>query len=291
MAIVSHSDSDKKPTSLELNQYDPAFSKTFDMPPPFNSTTFKRTTTYHSDSRGLNVDWVHGRDSEEKNPPDIWQEHYWGNRQLANRNNDEHVGVHSLEKRKGGAGTLAAIAAAAAMLLHHHHHRPGPAPPPKDLIMTENPGLYRVLYDWQAGTWSTQVYPPAPSPSITLSNGTFGATNIGDRDFFVFPSLDLHIPEFQRFNRSCKYEPFIKVHKLSDAGDETREQQMQRHAKMKYKADDGSVVMRARSPGLTQGRMELCAKRREMKEALEVVAGIVAGVRWGAYDRRRGCKV
>ena len=63
-------------------------------------------------------------------------------------------------------------------------------------------------------------------------------------EHLVFPSLGLQVPTFADFERSCKYEPYLKVHRGSDDVTE-----IERQGNEKYKYDSGDVVLRTASFG------------------------------------------
>lgn len=104
-----------------------------------------------------------------------------------------------------------------------------------DYTVNEEPGFYRVLYDWENTTWAAQI------AQKFHENGTF---LIGEH--LVFPSLGLQIPNFADFERSCKYEPYLKVHRGS--GDVA---EIERQGNEKYRYDGGDIVLRRASFGLT----------------------------------------
>ena len=111
--------------------------------------------------------------------------------------------------------------------------------------------------------------------------------------------MGLQIPNFADFERSCKYELYLKVHRGS--GDVT---EIERQGNERYKYDGGDVVLRTASFGLTQGQLEMCARRRDvvdkngeivlqvLGDKLPVVIGLIASYRhedW-SQGKRKGCR-
>ena len=154
--------------------------------------------------------------------------------------------------------------------------------------LDEETGFYRVIYDWEATSWTTQI------GERVHENGTF---LIGEH--LIFPSLGLQVPNFADFERSCKYEPYLKVHRGS--GDVT---ELESQAKEKYKYDGGDIVLRTAAFGLTQGQLEMCARRRDVVDErgnvvlqglgnkLPVFAGLITSYRHEEWSlgNRKGCR-
>ena len=79
--------------------------------------------------------------------------------------------------------------------------------------------------------------------------------------------------------------------------------ELQRQGKERYRYDGGDVVLRTALFGLTQGKLEMCAWRRDMLDKngnvilkglgdeLPVVAGLVISHRYQMWSRgeRKGC--
>ncbi len=146
----------------------------------------------------------------------------------------------------------------------------------------ESPGFYRVIYDNVLNEWLTQV------DSKPQYNGTFTSDQ-----HLIFPSLGLQVPNFADFAKSCKYEPFLKMHRGTGAPSEIEIQ-----GKESYRYDGGDVVLRTVALGIKQRRLEICARRRDvvtdmgvvlkgLGDKLPVVAGFLASVRYEGWKHGR----
>ncbi len=141
--------------------------------------------------------------------------------------------------------------------------------------VTESPGFYRVIYDNVRNTWATQI---GAQPQY---NGTFTS-----QQHLIFPSLGLQVPNFFDYARTCKLEPFLKMHRGTGALAE-----IERQGKESYRYDGGDVVLRTVAFGIKQRKLEICARRRDvvtsqgiilkgLGDKLPVVAGLLASVRY-----------
>lgn len=152
--------------------------------------------------------------------------------------------------------------------------------------VNESPGFYRVIYNSILNTWSTQV------DTQPQYNGTF----VSDQHL-IFPSLGLQVPNFIDFAKSCKYEPFLKMHRGTGALAEIEKQ-----GNESYRHDGGDVVLRTVAFGIKQRKLEICARRRDvvtdkgvvlkgLGDKLPVVAGFLASVRYEGWKhgRQGGC--
>ena len=152
--------------------------------------------------------------------------------------------------------------------------------------VTESPGFYRVVYDNVHNTWSSQV---GAQPQY---NGTFTS-----QQHLIFPSLGLQVPNFFDYARTCKLEPFLKMHRGTGA---LAEIEMQ--GKESYRHDGGDVVLRSVAYGIKQRKLEICARRRDivtdqgvvlkgLGDKLPVVAGFLANMRYlgSANGRQENC--
>ena len=242
------------PSTLELNFYDPSYREVFGIPEVNASRYVNRDTTYIEDGSEYQRTRTHFKGMKEPNPDQIWE-----------RMTGTQYGPTTYQKVFGGAWYESA-----------------------PYTLDEEPGFYRVIYDWEATSWTTQI------GQQVHENGTF---LIGEH--LIFPSLGLQVPNFADFERSCKYEPYLKVHRGS--GDVT---ELQSQAKEKYKYDGGDIVLRTASFGLTQGPLEMCARRRDvvdergevvlqgLGDKLPVVAGLIASYRHEEWSlgKRKGCR-
>lgn len=154
--------------------------------------------------------------------------------------------------------------------------------------LTEGPGFYRSLYGFENSTWATH---------IDQIDHEQGKIELGKH--LIFPSLGLQVPNYADFAHSCKYEPYLKMHRGNGSLAELEHQ-----GKEKYRYDGGDVVLRTASFGPTQGKLEMCARRRDvldkngdvvlkgLGDKLPVVAGMVMSHRYQAWSRgeRKGCK-
>lgn len=162
----------------------------------------------------------------------------------------------------------------------------------------ELPGFYRILYDWDAGTWTTQM----GLDSRNITTGSFRST--ADDQHLLLPELGLHIPHYHRFAHHCHAEPFLKVHRVpsSRIGDPAL---LDSQATEKYRVDNGDVVLRTATFGFfSQPSLEVCARRKDVmvrdseKEvdvqlpgldvALPVVVGLLAAVRFKVDAESQG---
>ena len=242
------------PSTLEQNFYDRSYREVFGIPEEKMGLFVNRGTTYTQTIDNVNYTRTHFKGMKEQNPDQVWEQ----------MTNTQH-GPSAFQIMFGGGW----------------YESP-------DYTLDEEPGFYRVLYDWENTTWTTQI------AQKFHENGTF---LIGEH--FVFPSLGLQIPNFADFGRSCKYEPYLKVHRGS--GDVT---EIERQGNEKYKYDSGDVVLRTASFGPTQGQLEMCARRRDvvdkngeivlqgLGDKLPVVAGLIASYRhedW-SQGKRKGCR-
>ncbi len=151
--------------------------------------------------------------------------------------------------------------------------------------VNESPGFYRVIYDSVRNTWSSQV------DSQPQYNGTFTSDQ-----HLIFPSLGLQVPNFIDFAKSCKYEPFLKMHRGTGTLAELEKQR-----KESYRYDSPDVVLRTVAFGIKQRKLEICARRRDvvtdkgvlkgLGDKLPVVVGFLASVRYEGwkYGRQGVC--
>ena len=147
-----------------------------------------------------------------------------------------------------------------------------------DQIVNESPGYYRVLYNWQESTWTTEI------AGIKHENGSF----LEGQHLHLSP-LDLQVPNVADYADNCLYEPFLRMYR-GNGSVEQLEKQGNRTAR-----DNGGVVLRTAAFGIEQGELQMCAQRRDILSengeivlkglgpTLPVVVGMLASLRYNGW--------
>lgn len=138
----------------------------------------------------------------------------------------------------------------------------------------------RIAYDSTNGFWSTSLNETTHRTGHLIHSGLD----------LILPELGLQIPSFNDFERSCIYEPFVKVHRGS--GDAA---ELNRQRNEKFTHNDDSVVLRTASYGLVLAKTDMCAQRRStigkggvggrqgLGDDLQIVAGLISSLRYFGY--------
>ncbi len=101
-------------------------------------------------------------------------------------------------------------------------------------------GFYCVIYDRASENWTSQV-----------------DSQRQDSGKFIFGSLGLQVPNSVDFSR-CKFEPFLKMYRGIGSYEE-----LEKQGGKNYRSNEG-VVLRTAAFGITQRKLEICARRKDV---------------------------
>jgi len=127
---------------------------------------------------------------------------------------------------------------------------------------------------WAAGNvGSSAVYHHQTSMTSAqfIKNGTWSNPTSKYNRSLIIPELELQIPHWWEFTQSCAYDPFLKVHRISNFSKE----QIERQADRRWNKDsESTVVMRTASFGHGQKVTDVCIKDQDWKRGGQTHRGL-----------------
>lgn len=251
MAITSRSNTT---TAFELNYYDDSMQDLFGISKDLGLYSVGRQTTYWSDLDRATYNLTYTKDLDRI-----------------------QVAVEPTESMNNHTGSYT---------LFTYHPLDSPYPPYRlaikprrsDQPVKESLGYYRVVYDWQKSTWTTEI------AGFKHKTGSFQ-----EGQHLYLPSLDLQIPNVADYADNCHYEPFLRMFRgNSSIG------QLENQGNRTFRNNRG-VVLRTAAFGIEQGELQMCAQRRDVLTEngelvlkglgpnLPVVVGMLASLRYNGW--------